>query len=176
MALVPAAARLKPTACAAPGRAGHGDPLVIPEREAAHSVATPAMAARITSTVWNLRISWERAALATHFHKLQTTHRKETARVQHGRKSVKIAPSPLKVRASCMEATGEVQSAEKLTRREQEVLVLIADGCTNKEIAARLGISFKTVACHRYRIMEKLNARNAVQVVRYAIRKSLIQP
>jgi DNA-binding NarL/FixJ family response regulator len=41
------------------------------------------------------------------------------------------------------------------TARELQVLQLICDGCATKEIAARLGISFKTAVCHRYRLMEK---------------------
>jgi DNA-binding NarL/FixJ family response regulator len=65
---------------------------------------------------------------------------------------------------------------DHLTNREQEVLILIADGKRNKEIARELGISVKTVACHRYRLLSKFGARNAVHLTRAAIRLRLIEP
>ena len=68
------------------------------------------------------------------------------------------------------------QSLACLTAREKEVLVLIADGCSTKEIAFRLGMSFKTAACHRYNIMSKLSVSNAPMLVRLAIRHGLVQP
>jgi DNA-binding NarL/FixJ family response regulator len=61
-----------------------------------------------------------------------------------------------------------------LTNREQEVLALIAEGLSTKAIAGRLGISFKTVACYRSRLMDKLGAPNTVALVRQAIRVGLI--
>jgi DNA-binding NarL/FixJ family response regulator len=67
------------------------------------------------------------------------------------------------------------QVIERLTTRETEVLRLVADGCTTKEIASRLGISFKTAACHRYRIMSKLDVHNGALLVRRAIGEGLIQ-
>ena len=63
---------------------------------------------------------------------------------------------------------------EPLTRRETEVLTLVAGGHSTKEIAARLGIAFKTAACHRTRIMAKLNAPNAAGLVHCAIRLGLV--
>jgi len=63
-----------------------------------------------------------------------------------------------------------------LTDREREVLTLIAEGLTNQEIAGRLYISIKTVQTHRAHIMEKLNLHDRTELVRYAIRKGLIQP
>jgi DNA-binding NarL/FixJ family response regulator len=68
----------------------------------------------------------------------------------------------------------ERETSDRLTPREQEVLVLIAEGLSTKEIAARLGISFKTAACHRYRLMEKLSIHDSVSLARYAIRNGLI--
>ena len=56
-----------------------------------------------------------------------------------------------------------------LTQREREVLQQIAAGRTSKQIAAALGISFKTVVCHRTRLMEKLDLHNVASLVRYAI-------
>ena len=66
--------------------------------------------------------------------------------------------------------------AHSLTPREREVLILIAQGKTSKEIAEALNIAFKTVTCHRYRVMEKLEARNSVELTLYAIRAGLVQP
>ncbi|MCX7839037.1 MAG: response regulator transcription factor [Anaerolineae bacterium] len=62
-----------------------------------------------------------------------------------------------------------------LTEREQEVLKLIADGLTNQEIAERLTISVKTVERHRANIMSKLNLHSRTELVKYAIRKGLIE-
>lgn len=67
-----------------------------------------------------------------------------------------------------------IEIVEPLTCREMEVLKLVAEGHSTKEIAARLGIAFKTAACHRTRIMAKLNAPNAAGLVHYAIRLGLV--
>src|SRR3954447_4031764 len=58
---------------------------------------------------------------------------------------------------------------EPLTSREQEVLVCILEGASNKDTAQRLGISPRTIEVHRARIMEKLGAKNAVDLIRLAI-------
>jgi len=63
---------------------------------------------------------------------------------------------------------------DDLTPREREVLVLIAEGLTNAEIADRLVISVKTVDRHRENIMRKLNMHNRIDLVKYAIRTGLI--
>lgn len=63
-----------------------------------------------------------------------------------------------------------------LTPREQEVLTHLAEGETNNEIALALHISPKTVARHRENIMRKLNLRSRTELVKYAIRKGIIQP
>lgn len=60
-----------------------------------------------------------------------------------------------------------------LTSREREVLTMIADGKTNKEIANTLGLSVYTVESHRGSVMEKLNLHNTGDVVRFAIRNGL---
>ncbi len=65
-------------------------------------------------------------------------------------------------------------SADDLTPREKEVLILIAEGYTNREIAEDLVISIKTVDRHRENIMRKLAIHNRVQLVRYAIEKGYI--
>ena len=61
-----------------------------------------------------------------------------------------------------------------LTSREREVLQLIAEGKTNKEIATALNLSVYTVEAHRGKIMEKLNLHSASEMVRFAIRNGLI--
>ncbi len=62
-----------------------------------------------------------------------------------------------------------------LTPREQEVLVQIAEGLTNPEIAKKLDISVKTVDRHRENMLRKLNMNSRIQLVKYAIRKGLIE-
>jgi len=65
---------------------------------------------------------------------------------------------------------------DPLSRREREVLQLIAEGKTTKEIAGLLGVSVKTAESHRSRIMDKLNIHETAGLVRYAIRRGMIQP
>jgi DNA-binding NarL/FixJ family response regulator len=65
---------------------------------------------------------------------------------------------------------------ELLTPRELEVLKLIAEGHTSKEIAALLVISIKTVDRHRTNMLDKLGMRDRVDLTRYAIRRGLIEP
>ena len=64
--------------------------------------------------------------------------------------------------------------ADELTEREVEVLTLVAEGLTNRQIALRLSISIKTVQSHRTNIMEKLDLHDRTDLVRYAIRRGLI--
>lgn len=61
-----------------------------------------------------------------------------------------------------------------LTRREKEVLILIADGMTNNEIAEKLFISSLTVDSHRKNLITKLNARNTASLIKIAIEKNFI--
>jgi DNA-binding NarL/FixJ family response regulator len=63
-----------------------------------------------------------------------------------------------------------------LTPRELEVLKLIAEAYSNKEIAKELWISVKTVERHRQNILDKLGMRDRVELTRYAIRRGLIEP
>lgn len=62
---------------------------------------------------------------------------------------------------------------EVLTPRQLEVLRLIADGITSREIAVKLGISIKTVEMHRMQLMANLGIHNVAGVVRYALRSGL---
>jgi two-component system response regulator NreC len=62
-----------------------------------------------------------------------------------------------------------------LTSREKEVLQLIAEGHTNRQIAEKLYISIKTVETHRTHIMDKLDIHTAAELTQYALRKGIIQ-
>ncbi len=70
---------------------------------------------------------------------------------------------------------GEKLMLDPLSPREREVLQLIAEGKTTKEIGAKLGVSFKTAETHRAHIMAKLDIHETASLVRYAIRNRLIQ-
>jgi DNA-binding NarL/FixJ family response regulator len=63
---------------------------------------------------------------------------------------------------------------DMLSAREREVLLLIADGKTNKEIATHLNLSVYTVDSHRGKIMEKLNLHSAGELVRFAMKNGLV--
>jgi DNA-binding NarL/FixJ family response regulator len=65
---------------------------------------------------------------------------------------------------------------DPLTSREREILQLIAEGQTTKEIASRLGLSVKTVESHRINLMRKLDIHETATLVRYAIRRGLASP
>jgi DNA-binding NarL/FixJ family response regulator len=65
---------------------------------------------------------------------------------------------------------------EELTPREEEVVTLVAEAHTNKEIAEILGLAEKTVENHRSNAMRKLGMRDRVELVRYAIRRGLVEP
>ncbi|MFQ5595007.1 MAG: response regulator, partial [Anaerolineae bacterium] len=67
-------------------------------------------------------------------------------------------------------------SYETLTPREREVLVLVAQGCSNRAIGDVLHISPKTVDVHRTRLMKKLDLHHVADVTRYAIRRGLLDP
>jgi DNA-binding NarL/FixJ family response regulator len=76
--------------------------------------------------------------------------------------------------ASPYEDGGGENLLETLSDREQQVLELIAKGLTGPQIGAQLGISHKTVARHRERIMAKLNLHSSTELVKFAIRVGLI--
>src|SRR5258707_8938376 len=90
-----------------------------------------------------------------------------------------FSPSIAKrLRDQCREAFSSGQPARKsvdLTSREGEVLQLIAEGSSNKQIAAELAISIKTVEKHRQQVMNKLNIHDVAGLTRYAISKGLIE-
>jgi DNA-binding NarL/FixJ family response regulator len=73
-------------------------------------------------------------------------------------------------------ADGEEPPDDPLTARESEVVKLIAEGNSTRDIAELLVISEKTVERHRANILEKLGMRDRVELTRYAIRRGLVQP
>jgi len=69
---------------------------------------------------------------------------------------------------------GLSDSYELLTDREREVLQLLAEGRSNKEVAALLDVGLSTVETHRANLMQKLNLHNTAEIVLYAVRKGII--
>jgi two-component system, NarL family, response regulator NreC len=65
---------------------------------------------------------------------------------------------------------------QRLTQRERQILQMVAEGRSNKEIARLLDISPKTVATHRNNLMETLNIRGTAQLALYAVKKGLVKP
>ncbi len=74
-----------------------------------------------------------------------------------------------------VEAGEERERYDGLTEREREILTLIAQGLSNQQIAEKLYISIKTVQTHRAHVLEKLGLHDRTELVRYAIRKGLIE-
>ena len=73
-----------------------------------------------------------------------------------------------------MAKVGTMDKHETLTTREREVLQLSAEGHTNSEIAARLGISTRTAETHRSRLMHKLGLHTQADLIRYALKRGII--
>lgn len=73
------------------------------------------------------------------------------------------------------ETRREAKPAGQLSPREREIVQLLAEGKSNKEVAAALGISVKTVETHRARIMGKLDLHSVSDLVRFAIRNNIIE-
>src|SRR5712692_9110020 len=65
---------------------------------------------------------------------------------------------------------------DPLSARERQVLQLIAEGKSTKDVAALLGISVKTAESHRTRLMQKLDIHETASLVRYAVRRGIVQP
>ena len=73
------------------------------------------------------------------------------------------------------QARGTGSGSNLLTNREQEVMQLLAEGSSNKEVATKLDLSTRTVESHRASIMKKLRCRSMADLVRFAIRKKILQ-
>jgi len=65
---------------------------------------------------------------------------------------------------------------DAVTPREREVMQLVAEGQSSKEIASTLGLSVKTIEAHRTNIMRKLRLHSVSDLVRYAIRNKIVEP
>lgn len=72
--------------------------------------------------------------------------------------------------------SGERPAADPLAPRERQVLQLVAEGKTSKEVAAIMGLSVKTAESYRTRLMEKLEIHQTAGLVRYAIRNGIVEP
>jgi DNA-binding NarL/FixJ family response regulator len=70
----------------------------------------------------------------------------------------------------------EAESRRRLTKRQGEVLRLLAEGKSNKEVASTLGISVKTAETHRAKIMRNQGFGSFSELVRYAVRRGIIKP
>ena len=77
---------------------------------------------------------------------------------------------------SFLKSRPEAGETSVLTDRERQVVQLLAEGNVNKEVAAALGISVKTVETHRAAVMRKLGVNSIVDLVHYAIRNQLVKP
>jgi len=64
----------------------------------------------------------------------------------------------------------------RLSSREREVLQLLSEGKSSKEMASALGITLKTAATHRSHLMRKMKVSNVTHLVRYAVRNLIIEP
>jgi DNA-binding NarL/FixJ family response regulator len=71
---------------------------------------------------------------------------------------------------------GGVPLNSPLTPREIEVVKLLAQGKSNKEVASALGVSTRTAECHRSHIMRKMNFASFSELIRFALRTSLVEP
>jgi DNA-binding NarL/FixJ family response regulator len=76
----------------------------------------------------------------------------------------------------CANRGEEEPARSRLTGREREVVQLLAEGKSNKEVASALGISVKTVEAHRANIMHKLDLHSVSDLVHYAIRNKIVEP
>ena len=86
-----------------------------------------------------------------------------------------FAPSWLDTTEDSTSARGSTP-LKRLTRREREVLQLLAEGRSNKEIGIALRITTKTAETHRARLMAKLGVHSVAELVRYAIRNKIVEP
>lgn len=87
-----------------------------------------------------------------------------------------FTPTVFEVMLNRSVQTAGRDSAFVLTAREREIIQLVAEGSSNKEIATSLGISKRTVENHRAKIMNKLHLRSLSQLIRYAIRERIVEP
>jgi len=107
---------------------------------------------------------------------LKTQAAEDLIRAIHGVSRGEIYLSPavaMSVVDAYLQRTDPVP--DPLTARERQILQLVAEGNTTKEVAALLNISFKTAESHRHHVMQKLEIHETAGLVRYAIRHGLLQ-
>jgi two-component system response regulator NreC len=94
-----------------------------------------------------------------------------------GRRYVSAPLSERMVDAYLQKLTSEGPATvfDALTDREREVLQLVANGLSNREVAERLEISVRTAETHRAHVMQKLGLRNQNELIRYAVRRGLVR-
>jgi two-component system, NarL family, response regulator NreC len=92
---------------------------------------------------------------------------------QVSRGDIYLSPSISRTVAEAFLTRG-ISPADSLTLRERQVLQLIGEGKSSKEIGVQLGISIKTAESHRTRLMQKLDIHDVASLVRYAIRRGLV--
>ena len=95
--------------------------------------------------------------------------------VHSGRRYLSPSIAPIVLARMRTDAPAKASRAANPTRREREVLKLIGEGATTKEVAQRLGISVKTAQAHRDNLKQKLELRSTAAIVRYAIKHKLIR-
>ena len=93
--------------------------------------------------------------------------------VHHGESFLYPSAATTLIKEYRLQAQGG-DAYDQLTPREREILKLVAEGHTSREIANMLFISLKTVIGHRSRIMEKLELHNRTELIRYAMRKGIV--
>jgi DNA-binding NarL/FixJ family response regulator len=83
---------------------------------------------------------------------------------------------PESLLGNCGRRNGHAPKSELLTPREREVVQLVAEGLSNKEVGKQLDLSVKTVETHRGAAMRKAGLSSTADLVRYAVRNHLVQP
>ncbi len=96
--------------------------------------------------------------------------------VAAGRRYLSPPLSERAIEAYARRAQASDNTHEALTPRERQILQLVAEGHTSAEIAAKLGISPRTVEVHRANLLHKLGLRTQTDVIRYAIRRGILPP
>lgn len=96
--------------------------------------------------------------------------------VRRGETYLTPAVAKFTLEAYCRQDDARTGPLGKLTGRQREILQLIAEGCSTKQIAQRLDLSVKTVETHRAQLMERLEIHDVPGLVRLAIRTGLVQP
>ncbi len=105
---------------------------------------------------------------------MQCEHFSELAAAIRAAGEHRLYLSPL-ANAAFAEAAGRGAMAAALTPRQREVVQLLAEGLSTKQVAFRLELSIKTIATHREQILERLKLRGIADLTRYAIRAGLIE-